>query len=516
MDEAIQEKIRILLKEAFRYRRAIVFSFICISLLVLIAGLFKPNHYMSSATIIVDRQSIIQPLMEGTAVATGIRDRAREARELIESRQLLNKVMGATGWNDKDYSPLELERIMEEVKGRISLQTSGDNLIVVSYTDSDPVRAKLVVENLSEFYIKDNRIRKSEESRKAYEFIDSQVSAYHQKLVDAERNLKEFRSLQAANRVMSEADVGMRITGLRDEIEQTKLAITEEKIRMRSLEKQLSGEAGVTSSLTREGQYLARVSELQNEMDVLLLNYTKTHPDVIVLNHQIEDLKKAIATERERSRFSKEMATRNQDTYVDDGVRLSPLYDALRNQLSQSRTQVATLNARLQENERLLNEEIERRQQGHASEATLAELNRDYEVNQQIYNDLLRRRENARVSMNMDISQKGLDMKIYEPAYLPLEPTGLRLMHFAAAGLVLGLVLPVGMLTIFLELDPRIRSKKKLEQEFGLPVITNIPHWVGHYESRRIKYENRRLLALLILFFVTYFSIGLARLKGII
>jgi len=516
MDESIQEKLRIILKEAYQYRKGVVLSFIVISLLVLTVGLFVPKHYRSSATIIVDQQDIIQPLMEGTAVATSITARARQARELIESRQLLLKAMEASGWSVEDYSPLEFERIREDLKNRIEIQTSGENLIIVSYTDTDPVRAKLVVDKLAEFYIEDSRVRKSDESRKAYEFIDSQVEAYHQKLVDAESKLKEFRSQETGARMASEADVGRRIASLRNEIERTKLAIAEERIRMNSLEKQLSGEAGLTSSLTREGQYLSRIAELQNELDTLLLSYTNTHPDVIVLKHQIEDLKNTIAKERQRNKSSKQMVQENEDTYVDEGVRLSPLYETLRTQLSQSRTQIATLNARLEENEKLLNEEIDLSKKVHSSEAVLAELNRDYAVNQQIYNDLLRRRENARVSMNMDISQKGLNMKIYEPAYLPLKPSGLRLLHFAFAGLVLGVLIPVGVIAIYLELDPRIRNKKKIEQEFGLTLITSIPHWVDQYEYRRMRSENRRLLTLLILSMMVFFGLGLARIKGFI
>jgi polysaccharide chain length determinant protein (PEP-CTERM system associated) len=516
MDESIQEKLRILLKEAYLRKRFFIYSFISISLVTLIAGLFVPKHYTSSATIVVQEQNIIQPLMQGTAVATDIADRARQARELIDSRQLLNKVMDAVGWSGPQYTPLQLERIRDGLKSKIKLEASGDNLITISYSDKDPERTKLVVDKIAEYFIADSQQRKSDESRKAYEFIDSQVSAYHKKLLDTEQKLKEFRSKDPGLPTSSQGDIRQRITELRSAIERTKLGISEEEIKKRSLEKQLSGEAGLTSSLTREGQYLSRIAELQNELDTLLLSYTETHPDVIVLRHQIEDLKKSIAKERTKTKPEKGSQSGNGETYVDEGIRLSPLYETLRTQLSQSRTQIATLNARLKENQKLLAEEVEISKKASSSEAVLSELNRDQEVNQQIYNDLLRRRENARVSMNMDISQKGLDMKIYEPAYLPLKPSGLRLIHFALAGLVLGLGIPAGALAIYLELDPNIRSKKKIEQEFGLTVITSIPHWVGQYESSKIRAENTRLMTLLVLSLITYVVIGMARIKGVI
>jgi len=516
MDESLQEKLRIILKEACRFRLPLVLGFGVISLSVLIAGLFIQKVYDSSVTIIVQERDIIQPLMQGRAVATEVIDRAQQARELIYSRQLLTKVMETTGWLDVPLTPVEEERLREQLKNRIVVDSTGENFIVISYRDTDPYRVKLTTDKIAEFFIEDSRIRKSEESRKAYEFVDSQVEAYHAKLVDAENRLKEFRSENTDVRTGALEEIGRRISELQGQIEQTKLAIAEEDIRKSSLEKQLSGEAGLTSSLTREGQYLSRIAELQNELDTLKLSYTDTHPDVIVLKHQIEDLMSAIERERTRNRTPSRNSGNAAETYVDEGVRLSPLYETLRNQLSQSKTLIATLNARLIENEKLLQQEIELDKKVHASEATLSELNRGYEVNQQIYNDLLRRRENARVSMNMDISQKGLDLKVYEPAYLPVKPSGLRLLHFIGAGLLLGIALPLGLLVVYLELDPRIRNKKVFENEFELPVITTIPRWIGPKELRHDHAINKGAIFALFVFTTAFISITLARIKGLI
>lgn len=515
MDESLQEKLRIILKEACRFRKAIVIGFTVISFSVLVTGLLLQKVYSSSVTIFIQESDIIQPLMQGRAVATEVIDRAQEARELIYSRHLLTRVMETVGWLDVSLTPTQEERIRERLKDRITVTTSGDNYIVISYRDTDPERTKLIASKVAEYFIGDSRTRKSEESKKAYEFVDSQVEAYHTKLVDAENKLKNFHSENTDVRTGALAEIGQRISTLRSQIEQTKLAIAEEQIRRSSLEKQLSGEAGLTSSLSREGQFLSRIAELQDELDTLKLSYTDTHPDVIVIKHQIEDMKNAIDKERMKKSSPRSMAD-STDTYVDEGVRLSPLYETLRSQLSQSKTLIATLNARLFENEKILDQEIQLDKKVHESQAVLSELNRDYEVNQQIYNDLLRRRENARVSMNMDISQKGLDLKIYEPAYLPAKPTGLRLLHFFTAGLVLGVSIPLGVLAGYLELDPRIRNKKVFEKDFDLQVIATIPKWIGPIGIKNIRKENISLILFLILVLTIYVAIPVARTKGIV
>lgn len=511
MDSNIEEKLRIIIKEAFLHRSLLAVGFFMISISIMVAGLFVPKFFKSSATIIVDRHDIIQPLMEGRAVATDVRDPSEQARELVYSRQMLASVIETTGMLKSNSTPLEQERMMDSLRQSIEVQTSADNLIVISYSNVDPEMAKLVVETVTHNFIEDSRLRKSEESLKAYEFVNSQVEEYHNKLVYAENKLKEFRSENVDAHAGAQADIARRIASLKSQIEETKLAISEEQIRRQSLEKQLTGEAGLTMSLTREGQYLGRIGELQSELDTLLLSYTETHPDVVVLTHQIEDLKAAIIKERERNKSAGASTT-----IIDEGIRLSPLYETLRGQLSQSKTQIATLSARLFEHEKLLAHEVELSKKAHSSEAMLSELNRDYEVNQQIYNDLLRRRENARVSMNMDISQKGLGMKVYAPAYLPIKPAGLRLLHFLIAGVLLGLAIPLGLLALYLELDPRIRNKKLIERDFGLLVISSVPKWVDRKEIRKAKVENLKVVFLIVLSLVTLATVGMARIKGIL
>lgn len=512
MDSNIEEKLRIVLKEAFLHRSLLAVGFSLISISILTIGLFIPKYYQSSSTIIVDEHDIIQPLMEGRAVATDVRDPAEQARELIYSRRMLTRVIETTGPQNVLNSPLEQERLMDALRHSIVVETSADNLIVISYSDINPEKAKLIVEKVTDYFIEDSRLRKSEESRKAYEFVNSQVKEYHGKLVEAENKLKVFRSENVDAHAGAQADIARRIANLRSQIEETQLAISEEQIRRQSLENQLSGEAGLTVSMTREGQYLGRLAELQSELDMLLLSYTDTHPDVVVLKHQIEDLKSAIIKERERGQSS----AGTSEAIMEEGIRLSPLYETLRGQLSQSKTLIATLKARLSENEKLMAREIELSKRVHSSEALLSELNRDYEVNQQIYNDLLRRRENARVSMNMDISQKGLNMKVYAPAYLPVKPTGLRLLHFLLGGITLGIAIPVGLLVLYLELDPRIRNKKLFERDFGLQVVSAVPRWVGRSEIKKAKAENMKVIFLIVLSLAISITISMARIKGIV
>ncbi|HEX2083411.1 MAG TPA: GNVR domain-containing protein, partial [Xanthomonadaceae bacterium] len=133
----------------------------------------------------------------------------------------------------------------------------------------------------------------------------------------------------------------------------------------------------------------------------------------------------------------------------------------------------------------LLEGELDRGRRIAASESALAELTRDYEVNREIYQDLLRRRENARVSMGLDQENRGLTLRVQDPAIMPVRPSGLRFMHIAAAGMMLAVALPLGLTFLIARFDPRVRSARLLARENRYPVLSTIPTYHTPRERRR-------------------------------
>ena len=511
---SLEEQTRILVREIYHRRVMIVTLFLVVSLLAVAAGLVMPKRYTTSTDLIVDDRNILQPLMEGTAVSTGVSDRARLARELIFGQRSLGEVYRRSGLREEGLSPVEEERALQDLKAATRVSSHGENLIRITYQDHDPHRAQRVAELFAELFIQGSREAKQRESRKAFEFIDEQVEAYHTKLVEAERRLKEFRSHNLGARAGSESSINNRINELTSRIERTELELKEAQVQQASLERQLSGQAAITVSLTREGQFRGQLAELQQRLDELLLRYTESHPDVQRVRSQIGALRGAVEGERER----REQAEQEADAgdFVDENISLNPLYQQLRSQLSEIRTRVDTLRARLEESERQLEREIARGQQVHEGEAVLAELTRDYEVNKEIYQDLLRRRENARVSMQMDERNHGLALRVEEAARLPRQSDGLRLVHMAGAGLFAGLALPLSLVVLVVRFDPRLRSPESLGGHLEVPVLGIVPHLNNAPERR----HRRRVTLLIGLLFLVWAGLlagaGWARLTGVL
>lgn len=456
----------VLIAEFRRRGLGLGLGFAAVALCALGVGLVLPSRYVSSTTILAGETNIITPLMEGRAVATGVADRGRIAREVIFSRKVMAEILEVGGWSAELADPVERERASEQIKQRTQVSSPGPNLIQISYSDKDPERALAVARQFAERFMQESLEAKERESREAYEFIGSQVEEYHAKLIDAESRLKEFRADNQDSGPGSETDVRTRIAELRRGIEQARTGLSELRMREASLQAQLTGEAEVSGARTRSGEMQIRLAELQGQLDRLRLEYTDEYPDVVRTRHQIEDLQASLLLAREAERPGQR----------DEAAAMrNPLYQELRSDLAQVRSDAAGLTARISENDELLKGELQRGRRVADSEADLAELTRDYEVNRDIYQDLLRRRENARVSMNLDAEKRGLTFRVQEPAALPLQPSGLRLLHFAAVGLVLGVLIPIGLLGAYVYYDPRARSAAMLSSQQALPVLVSIP-----------------------------------------
>lgn len=471
-----------LVNESFHSRRMVVAIFALVNAVMLAAGLLWPKVYTASTSILVDERTIIQPLMQGAAVATDAIDRSKNAREIMFGRKMMDIILEHGGWLKNDPSIEERELVIEGIKKRSLISTVGRNLLRIEYKDEDPVRAFRVTEKFAELFVQESIAAKIAESRAAFAFIEQQTQEYQDKLTRAEEELKELRSsnLEAS---VNEGEVTSKLNDLRSRIDATTQELREAEAKEASLERQVSGEAESTADMFRESQYRARIGELESKLDTLRLSYHDTHPDIVQVKQQIQGLLDNLNAERAR----REQASRSGKANV--SVVSNPVYQQLRREQSQNQGQIDALSARLSDLQRQLQNEVSRGKRIHNGDARLAELTRDYQINRDIYQDLLRRRENARVSMNMDRERQGLSFKIQEPASLPLAPAGFRFWHFVVGGLVLGVLIPLALLVARLHFDPRIRVGSEIATMYKAPIVAVVPHLWSAAELKSLRSE---------------------------
>jgi polysaccharide chain length determinant protein (PEP-CTERM system associated) len=482
-----EEILYTLLGEFYARRNFIFILFVLISLSFLGVGTIWPKHYTATAVIQVNSTSILKPLLQGAAEEIRAVDHVANAREIIFGEKIMNAVLQEAEWDDVYQTEIEQERIKQEIKKYTKIYGLGEGLIKIEYRYSEPERTFKTVKAMSEIFVSEGEKVKSEESEAAFNFIDNQVNEYLEKLTNVEQTLIKFHADNPDSGPEQEAEVSNRITTLKARIEQTQLEIRETRIKRDFVKTQLSGEAAITISHSREGQYRSKIAGMQADLESLRLDFKDTYPDIVRLKHQITDVKSALHAEIERRKNVISQSKKTGELYVDEAILLNPLYQQLRGDLSKVETRLATLTTRLEELKKILESEYERSNRIHSGSAMLSKLTRDYGVNKEIYQDLLKRRENARVSKSLDLVQRGVKFKIQEPAIIPLLPSGLRFFHFALVGLVFGLMAPLMIIYAVLFIDPRIHFSKIISTELNIPVLAEINQITSISEEEKIR-----------------------------
>jgi polysaccharide chain length determinant protein (PEP-CTERM system associated) len=505
------QRIKPYVNELIVRRRTAVILFVLVNICALVVAYVWPKGYVADTTILAAERNVIQPLMQGAAATTGVADRARLARELMNGRQVMNQVIVAAGWAKAEAPESEKKAIVDMLNKRTIITNVGQNLIRIHFRDTDAERSYRTTKAIADIFIQESVNAKAAESQSAFDFIDKQTQEYHTKLTNMEEGLKQFRIENMDVSPGAEGDIGQRMNNLQQRIETARQDLREAEIRKRSLEKQLSGEAEVAMVLSREGQYRQRIAELNNRLETLRMSYHDSYPDIVSIRHQIDDLKNAI----EEDKSHREKAKAAGQVTIDDSVINNPMYQQLKRDLSQTQITIDTLNARIGEATRQLHGVLERGKKVQTGEATLAELMRDYQVTRDIYQDLLKRRENARVSMNLDKENQGLTFKIQEPAVLPTAPSGLRFIHFILIGLFLGVAIPVGLIVAFIQVDPRVREYHKLSERIQMPIMTAIPHMWSPHEVQSLYQEIGRGVLLVTATLAVIASAILLRIAGV-
>lgn len=476
MQDTQIDLIKSALKELWRNRNVALVIFLVISLTALVAGWYWPRVYASTSTVIVDEQNILQPLMAGTAVATDVKNIAKNAKQLLSGQNTKDKLLEYMNDELNGFSLEEKDRFWEKTFYKTKIVSVGKGLVKIEYKSDNPIKAQKIAAFFTDLFIFESTLNKRLESQSAYDFIATQASNYHEKLRSSEEALKDFRSEHLSASPDSLNTVVDRILELQRSIEETELEISEINIQIENVGSQLSGEVEVSAYLAKEGHLQSRIAAIENQLDTLRMTYLDTYPDVIILKDQISSLK--VQMENVRKNDSK-----NDSKKLNQTGSLNPLLQELRSQSSQYETQLAALTTRLKATKNLLEDEKIRARSINTADADLAQLTRDYEVNRDIYQRLLKQRENARISMNIDIANQGFTIKIQEMAVVPVRSVGIRLLHIAVIGLVLAIFTPFGLAYLIVILDGKIRTKAILENAISVPVLGAVPVYVNKIEK---------------------------------
>jgi polysaccharide chain length determinant protein (PEP-CTERM system associated) len=474
-----------------------------------------PDKYEASARVYVDTESVLRPLLSGLAVQPDLNQQLQILSRTLISRPNVEKLMRMSDLDLGATNQVAKDVIVDDLIKNISIASVGrDNLYTLSYRDSNPERAKKVVQSLVSIFVESSLGDKRKDADQAKRFIDDQIKIYEKRLEEAENRLKEFK-LRNLNALGPE-DFFSRVGSLTEELNGARLELRAAEQSRDALKRELAGEEPVflpdessnASGRAPVPEIDIRIEGLKKQLDELRRRYTDEHPDVLGTKRiidQLEQERKDELAARAKAAQGKKGGTFNLNT--------NPVYQQLKVALAEAEANVASLAARVRE----LDARYEKMRQASRMqpqlEAELSQLNRDYDVQKRQYESLVARRESASLSGDLDSAGGGADFRLIDPPRAtdkPVTPNRALLLPAVLLGALVS-----GILASFLlsQIRPTFHESRSLREIAGRPVlgsITMLPSPQLLAQSRRSSVAfGAGLVALIVLYGVWLTWVGL-------
>jgi polysaccharide chain length determinant protein (PEP-CTERM system associated) len=462
-----------------------------------------PDKYEASARIYVDTQSILKPLMSGLAVQPNVEQQVMMLSRTLITRPNVEKLIRMADLDLGNASKSEQEALIDRVTKTLEIKNVGrDNIYTLAYRDTDPDKAKKVVQSLVSIFVESSMGSSRQDSDTAKKFIEEQIKTYLTKLEEAESRLKEFKLRNIDMQTADGKDMAGQLSTISAQLGQARLELREAENSRDAAKKQMDAErsqsADITSrSLLQESamsiatpEIDGRIDAQQRNLDSLRQRFTDQHPDVVSarrLIKELEDLKRKEVQELRKAAMANPSSTMSSNN--------SLAYQELSRVMATSEVQVAALRARVSEYEARFNRARESMKTAPQVEAEFSQLNRDYEINKKNYNDLVSRRESATMSGDLDSATGVADFRLIDPPRAspkPVAPNRLLLMPLA---LLAALAAGLGVTFLLSQIRAVFYDANTMSEALGLPLLGVVSLLVDDGSAQRRKSELLKFVA---------------------
>ena len=476
MNKLIHDVLRHLLA-MWRYRwagllTAFLFAVVGAGMVFLV-----PKKFDASARVYMNTDSILKPLMAGMTVQPDSGQRVGLLSRLIISRPNVEQLLEQTGLAATVHSTEQRERLIDDVIKVLEIQSYGehDNVYVIRFRDTNPTRAKRMVELLVNKFVNASKGGRVDDTASAKRFLDEQATLYEKKLQEAEGRLKNFKMEHMVGTAAGEGkDFFAQLSAVAEQLELARLQLHEAETARDAYRRGLAGaqipvghsRSAIAGESTVEID--ARIDGQKRALDTLLQKYTDVHPDVTGARRVIADLELQRRQRIVQQGYAGTPAARSMQVDTVGTMRAS---EQLKVALAQAEASVASLQVRVGEYTTRSKQLHEAAKRMPEFEAELAQLNRDYDVNKKNYENLIARRESASIAGDMQSVSGVADFRLIDPPRVSPASTALSRTVLLAASLLVALVAGAALMFLLKELRGRVHDAKQLHEMTGLPVL---------------------------------------------
>lgn len=374
--------------------------------------------------------------------------------EVIKSYQVMERVVKDLGLippqtpSMKIRESPDLLNIFTTLQEQIRTRREGDtHIISITATASNPKQAERLANAVARAYREENIYTLNRQVLEAKRFIEEQLDDVGRKLTKAEEALRSFKEEEGHVFLSEEARAALaRVTRFEDEREKVSRIKRETALLLDGLKKNpFSSPKQERRIFTEEGSPAlallnTRLLELFQEREILLINYTREHPQVIEVGEKIEKIRQEMIKE------------------------LSSKLEAY------------------QKRERMLEERLEELREEYLTvpqaALDLSRLEREIKVYEELYGLLNTKYQEAKIKEAEQIEEVRI-IKVATPPAKPVNAPNLPMNLFV--GTLMGGLLGIIVGIVRESLDTSIGTIEEVEEFLKLPVLGVIPN-IGEKE----------------------------------
>ena len=435
-----------------------------------------PNQYDANAVIYIDTSSVMKPLLKGLAPETDSYDEIKVMSRVLLSRDNLLTVIRETDMDLKIDGPEARENLVKDLASTIVLKGGGSknkrdaksNIYEISYQSTSAERAYKVVSQLLNTMIEGTLNTTRTDTITVQKFLDTQIAEHEQRLTLAEQQLAEFKKANVGYMPDEKGGYYMRLQRAQDAVESTRSTLRLAERRHLELSKQ-----------NHESANASKIRLHQEQLDILLNQFTEQHPDVQALRSTIAALKAGQNVEGSIESSSSDH----------DAKEFNPVYQEMQTELNKARVEVETLKIQLADHVRHVKKLTDSVDVIPEVEAKLSKLNRDYEVTSKRYLDLVERREAAKLAQSADRSASDVTFRVIEPPIVPVLASGPKRLLLMTGVLLAALAAGLGWSFLQNLMQPTYINMQQVRLGTGLPVLGSVSLYLSpeHRKKRQMQ-----------------------------
>jgi len=459
-----------------------------------------PKSYRSSTLIVIENQKIPEDYVKGIGGAN-IEQRLTMIHQQVMSRTFLTEIMDEYKLYEDKVRREGLEPVIETLRKLIKVETVGTpgpsgktvEAITLSFADEDPTRAMNVTAKLASLFIQENMRSREQLVTGVTVFLEQELDDAKKKLEAKERAISEFKT-RYVSELPEQKEANLRtLDRLQTELNTTVEAVHGLTARQGLFEKSVAQyeqyemrESMSSQPMPQMGDrpiqnpLALRLSELQKQLATLLATYKETYPDVVILKDEIKKLEAQMA-EQAQIAGQKKLSQPEEPQTDHNGMAgrmFNPQLQRRLAQIDESKLEIANLKAKEARIIRDMKEIEERVDRTPSREQQLTILLRDYDNMKNNYQSLLDKQLNARVAENLEKRQQGEQIRVLDPANLPLKPEKPNRLLIMLLGLIGGGGLGVALALGIDQLNPTFKRREEVEVLPGIRVLATIPQFI--------------------------------------